>query len=229
MPIAALGTHVAIGGREVDLVAVLFGLIGLVWGLGADRIAARWPAHEDGSVRKVDWRTPVVALFAVVALAAVPVRFDDFGQRLLFGAFFAACVLLMATDLDQRLMPDVVTLPLVVLGAAALVWGGDSLVSRSPAWTAVLGAIAVPGLMYLASLPFGEGAFGAADVKFLLALGLLAGLIRIVIAAFVGAMVGGVVVFALLIARRLTLRSYVPFGPFLIIGAVWAVLLPASS
>jgi leader peptidase (prepilin peptidase)/N-methyltransferase len=229
VPVAAIGTYVAIGGHEVDLMVSLFGLAGLLWGLAADRIAARWPAHEDGSVRKVDWRTPVVVIFAGVALAAVPVRFDDLGQRLLFGAFFAACVLLMATDLDQKLLPDVVTLPLIVLGALALVSGGDSLVSRSSVWSTVIGAVAVPGLMFLASLPFGEGAFGAGDVKFLLAVGLLAGLVRIVIAVFAGAMLGGVVIFALLIARRVTLRSYVPFGPFLIMGAVWGLLLPASS
>lgn len=212
-----------------DPLVPLLGLAGLAWGVAADRIAARWPAHEAGTVRNVDWRTPVVAVFAAAVLAAVPVRFGDPGQRLLFGAFFAACVLLMATDLDQRLMPDVVTLPLIVLGALALAWGGDSLVSRSPAWWAVLGAIAVPGLMFAASLPFGEGAFGGGDVKFLVAVGLLTGLIRIVLAVFAGAMLGGVVIFALLIVRRITLRSFIPFGPFLIAGAVWAVLLPAAS
>jgi leader peptidase (prepilin peptidase)/N-methyltransferase len=83
--------------------------------------------------------------------------------------------------------------------------------------------------MLAASLPFGEGAFGGADVKFLVSVGLLAGLIRIAIAAFAGAMIAGVVVVALLLARRVTLKSYVPFGPFLILGALWAVLLPASS
>jgi len=213
----------------LDPLVPLLGLAGLVWGVAADRIAARWPAHEDGSVRSLYWRPPVVAVFAAVAIAAVPLRFGDPGQRLLFGVFFAACALAMATDLDQRLIPDVVTVPLIVLGAVALAWGGDSLVSRSPAWTAVLGAVAVPGLILAASLPFGEGAFGGADVKFLVAVGLLTGLIRIAIAAFAGAMIGGVVVVALLITRRVTLRSYVPFGPFLILGAVWAVLLPASS
>ncbi len=214
---------------EFDPLVPLLGLAGLVWGVAADRISARWPAHEDRAVRRLDWRTLLVALFAAVALAAVPVRFGDPAERLLFGVFFAACVLLMATDLDQRLMPDAVTLPLIVLGAAALAWGGDSLVSRSPAWTAVLGAIAVPGLMFLGSLPFGEGALGGADVKFLVAVGLLAGLIRIVLAVFAGAMIGGVVISGLLVARRVTLRSYIPFGPFLIAGAVWAVLLPAAS
>jgi prepilin signal peptidase PulO-like enzyme (type II secretory pathway) len=50
-----------------------------------------------------------------------------------------------------------------------------------------------------------------------------------VIAAFAGALISGLVIFVLLAARRITLRSYIPFGPFLIIGAVWAALLPAAS
>jgi leader peptidase (prepilin peptidase)/N-methyltransferase len=213
----------------MDPLLFVFGAAGLIWGVTSDRISARWPAHEDGSVRRVGWRSVVVAVFAVAALAAVPIRFGDPGQRLLFGVYFGVCVLLMATDLDQRLMPDVLTLPLIALGAVALVWGGDSLVSRSPAWMAVLGAIGVPALLFIASLPFGAGAFGGGDVKFLVAVGLLSGLVRIVLAVFAGAILSGVVIFALLLARRITLKSYVPFGPFLIAGAVWAATLAASS
>lgn len=213
----------------VEPLVLVFGVAGLIWGVASDRISARWPAHEDGSVRGVGWRSVVVVVFAALAIAAVPIRFGDPGQRLLFGVYFGVCVLLMATDLDQRLMPDVLTLPLIALGAVALAWGGDSLVSRSPAWTAVLGAIGVPALLFIASLPFGEGAFGGGDVKFLVAVGLLTGLVRVVMTVLVGAMLSGVVIFALLLARRVTLKSYVPFGPFLIAGAVWVAMLPASS
>ena len=213
----------------VDPLAFLFGAAGLIWGVASDRISARWPAHEDGSVRRVDWRSVVVVAFGAIALAVVPIRFGDPGQRLLFGVYFGVCVLLMATDLDQRLMPDVLTLPLIALGALALVWGGDSLVSRSPAWMAVAGAIGVPAVLFIASLPFGEGAFGGGDVKFLVAVGLLSGLVRIVVSVFAGAMLSGVVIFGLLLTRRITLKSYVPFGPFLIAGALWAAMLPASS
>jgi prepilin signal peptidase PulO-like enzyme (type II secretory pathway) len=42
-------------------------------------------------------------------------------------------------------------------------------------------------------------------------------------------MLGGVGVAVLLVTRRVTLKSHVPYGPFLIAGAVWAMLLPASS
>jgi len=213
----------------MEPLALVFGLCGAVWGVASDRISARWPAHEDGSVRRLDWRTPIVAIFGALALAAVPIRFGDAAERALFGAVFATLVLMMATDLDQKLLPDVLTLPIVVVGAAVLVWGGDSLVNRQPAWLAIAAAIGLPLLLYVASLPFGEGAFGGGDVKFLAGIGLLTGGLRLVLAVFVGALLSGVVIIALLAAKRVTLKSYIPFGPFLILGAVWAILLPAGS
>ena len=211
-----------------DPLVLVLAVAGAAWGFAADRIGARWPKHADGSVRHIDWRTPVVIVFGAVALAAVPNRFGDTAERVLFVGYFATLVLLMATDLDQKLLPDVITLPLIVLGAASLIWGGDSLVTRQPAILAVAGAIIVPGILFAASIPFGAGALGGGDVKFLVSVGLMVGLIRIVLALFCGALVAGVVIFGLLIMRRVTLKSYVPFGPFLIIGAVWAALIPSS-
>jgi leader peptidase (prepilin peptidase)/N-methyltransferase len=215
---------------DFNWLAIPFGAAGLIWGIVSDRISARWPVHEDGSVRKVDWRTPVIAILAMVVIAAIPIRFDDFGQRLLFTVLFAASVLLLATDLDQRLMPDLITLPLIAIGIVALVWGGDTLVTKaSSPWVAVAGAVVLPLAMLALSLPFGAGAFGGGDVKFLVGVGLMIGAIRLVLAVFVGALLGGVVIVALLITRRITLRSYIPFGPFLIAGAVWIVLLPSAT
>jgi leader peptidase (prepilin peptidase)/N-methyltransferase len=205
------------------------GLAGLIWGLVADRISARWPAHEDGSVRGVDWRTFVVAIFGAVALAAVPIRFGDAAEWLLFGAVFATFTLQMATDLDQRLLPAVLTLPVIAVAALAIVWGGNSLVNRQPALLALAVALALPAALYLLSKPFGEGAFGEGDVTFLVGAGLLLGGLRLLLAVFAGVMVSAVAIGALLLTRRISLRSYVPFGPFLIIGALWAALLPAGS
>jgi leader peptidase (prepilin peptidase)/N-methyltransferase len=214
---------------DITWLAIPFGIGGLVWGIASDRISARWPAHEDGSVRKIDWRTALVAILSTAFLAMVPVRFEDTGQRLLFTAFFAASALLLATDLDQRLMPDLITLPLMVIGLAALAWGGDTLVTKAAPWVAIAAAILLPlGLLAL-SLPFGEGAFGGGDVKFLMGVGLLVGAIRLFLTIFGAALLGGVVIVGLLVTRRITLKSYVPFGPFLIIAAACAALLPSAS
>jgi hypothetical protein len=44
-------------------------------------IAARWPAHDDGSIRPVDWRTPIVMVVGAVALWALPARFPQPAER----------------------------------------------------------------------------------------------------------------------------------------------------
>ena len=80
-------------------------------------------------------------------------------------------------------------------------------------------------MLYLPSIPFGAGAFGMGDVKFLAGMGLMVGGERALGAVLVGLLVAGAVLLVLLVTRRIGRRSYVPFGPFLIFGALWAVLI----
>jgi leader peptidase (prepilin peptidase) / N-methyltransferase len=63
------------------------------------------------------------------------------------------------------------------------------------------------------------------DVKLLFGVGLLAGLERTAFGVIVGVLISGVVIVALLATRRIGLKSFIPYGPFLILGAFWAVLL----
>ncbi len=209
---------------NLDLAAGAFGVGGLAWGLVSDRIAARWPEHEDGSVRRVDWRTVVVAAVGAIALGALPGRFGG-SDLWLFGVYFVVLVLLLATDLDQRLLPDVVTLPAIPLAFAAAATGIDPLV-RGDLVGAIAIAVALPAVLFVLSVPFGAGAIGIGDLKLLVSVGLLAGLMRTIIGVVSGAFLAGVVVLALLVTRRVGLRSYIPFGPFLIIGAMWGILGP---
>jgi leader peptidase (prepilin peptidase)/N-methyltransferase len=208
-----------------DALSVALAATGVAWGLVADRVAARWPAHEDGSVRAVDWRTAVVPAIGAGAMWGVAVRFGDSpGTLALFGAYFLALILLLATDLDQRLLPDLVTLPAIPIALGVGLLGLNPLVRD-----AMVGAIAIAAVMpaglYLLSIPFGSGAIGMGDLKLLVSVGLLSGLARTIVGVVAGALLAGLVVAALLVARRVTLRSYIPFGPFLIVGAMWGILV----
>ena len=219
-------TTFELGGLAVDdrSLAAVLGVAGAAWGFVADRIGARWPAHDDGSVRPIDWRTLVVVLLGGASLAALPVRVADLGQVLLFGGYFLVLTLLLATDLDQRLLPDLVTLPLIGVTLVVAVAGWSPLVAGQLG-LAVLAAVAIPGFLFAVSIPFGEGAIGIGDLKLLVSVGLLTGLARSIAGLVVGALAAGVVIGLLLVLRRVTLRTYIPFGPFLIIGAFWAVLV----
>ena len=205
-------------------IAILLGVLGAAWGFVADRIGARWPVHDDGSVRAIDWRTPVAVLTGALALGALTSRFTEPVPAVVFGAYLVALVFLLATDLDQRLLPDLVTLPAIPLALVFDLLGLNPLVPSGVLPIAIVVAIAVPGLMYLFSIPFGAGAFGLGDVKLLVSVGLLVGPLRMFSGVVYGALVAGVVIVALLVARRITLKSYIPFGPFLIFGAIWAIL-----
>ena len=207
-----------------DPVALLAGLAGAGWGFAADRIGARWPAHEDGSVRRIDWRTLVTVVAGAVAFALVPGRFTEPLELVVFGAYTVALILLLATDLDQRLLPDVVTLPAIPIALLFTLSGRNHFVPSNDLLIALGVAIGIPLILALLAIPFGEGAIGMGDLKLLVSAGLLAGGLRIFSGVVWGALLGGVVILALLLTRRVTLRSYVPFGPFLIAGTLWALL-----
>jgi leader peptidase (prepilin peptidase) / N-methyltransferase len=206
-------------------IAILLGILGAAWGFVADRIGARWPAHDDGNVRPIDWRTPVAVVTGALALGGLTARFAEPVPAVVFGAYLVALVLLLATDLDQRLLPDVITLPAIPLALAFDLLGVNPLVPPGILPIAIVVAVAVPGLMYLLSIPFGAGAFGQGDVKLLVSVGLLAGPFRMFSGVVYGALLAGLVIVVLLVLRRITLKSYIPFGPFLIFGAIWAILV----
>jgi len=208
--------------------SAVFAVIGAVAGVLADRLSTRWPEHEPPEFpagRAVGWRTVVCALFGAFALAVLPAQFGDNAlAQVLFGAWFVTLIVGLATDLDQRLLPDVLTLPVIPVAAIYAVSGQNPLVGAD-LLPAVLVATIIPGLIYVASIPFGAGAFGIGDVKLLVGVGLMAGGIRAITGLVSGLFLAGLVLVVLVLTRRITLRSYVPYGPFLIFGAVWGIVV----
>jgi leader peptidase (prepilin peptidase)/N-methyltransferase len=89
---------------------------------------------------------------------------------------------------------------------------------------AAAAAVGLPLFLYLLSIPFGAGAIGLGDLKLLVSVGLLSGPLRLLVGLIGGALIGALAIVVLIVLRRITLRSYVPYGPFLIVGAIWALL-----
>jgi leader peptidase (prepilin peptidase)/N-methyltransferase len=211
----------------MEPLSALLGAAGFGLGLAADRLAIRWPEHDDEHPpgRAVDWRTGLTALVGAVALGLLPVRFGgDPVAFVVFGAWFVTLVVGLATDLDQRLLPDLLTLPVIPVAVVYALSGANPLVG-SEVLLAALAALAIPAALYVPSIPFGAGAFGIGDVKLLVGIGLLAGGSRALGGVVIALLLSGVVLLVLLAARRIGRRTYVPFGPFFILGALWAVLV----
>jgi len=211
----------------LDPQAIGLGVAGGILGFAADRFATRWPEHDEEHPpgRVIDWRTLLTVAVGAVAFGLLPARFGGQGLALLlFGAWFMTLVVGLATDLDQRILSDWLTLPVIPLAFVYAASGQNPLVGDQLG-PAVLAAVLIPAVLYLPSIPFGAGAFGMGDVKLLAGVGLMVGGERALAGVLVGLVVAGVSLFALLLTRRIGRRSYVPFGPFLIFGALWAVLI----
>jgi leader peptidase (prepilin peptidase)/N-methyltransferase len=207
------------------LIAIAFAL-GIAFGYGSDRLAARWPEHEDGSVRKRDWRTPIVTVAGGLAFAATVARFGANPVHLgVVFAYVAVLVVLFAIDLDQRLLPNLLTYPLIVFAIAVYAAGASPFIPKVEdlAWAAAA-AVVVPVALFLLAIPFGQGAIGEGDLKLLVSVGLFAGASKLFTGLVVGALAAGVVVAILVFIRRLSMKSFVPYGPFLIAGTLWAIL-----
>lgn len=141
-----------------------------------------------------------------------------------FGAWIVSLVVGLATDLDQRVLPDELTLPVIPLGLVYAISGLNPLVGGGLV-LAVAAAVLIPAVLYLPSIPFGAGAFGLGDVKFLAGMGLMVGGERALGGTLTGLILAGVVLLVLLATRRIGRKSFVPFGPFLILGALWVALI----
>ena len=126
-------------------------------------------------------------------------------------------VALTAIDVATRRLPNVITLP---TAAAALVL--RALFERSElAQVAIAGAAAFAVFYVLAVVL--RGGIGMGDVKLAAMLGCLLGA-KVVPALAAGILFGGVWAFALIAARRVTLRSSIAYGPFLALGGALAIL-----
>jgi leader peptidase (prepilin peptidase) / N-methyltransferase len=209
--------------------AILLAVVGGAWGLVADRIAVRWPEHDEAEHpggRAIGWRTAVTVLIGAGGLAAVPVRFGDPLPIVIFGTYVVALTLLLATDLDQRLLPNEITLPAIPIALVLVLAGLNPMVPPGAVLVTAGIALAVPLVLAVIAIPFGAGAIGQGDLKLLVSVGLMAGGWRLIVGVIDGCLLAGVVIAVLLVARRITLRSFIPYGPFLIIGAFWGLLGP---
>ncbi|MDP9468872.1 MAG: A24 family peptidase [Chloroflexota bacterium] len=198
--------------------ALAVGLGFAALGAGAERLASVWPADE-ASHRPPGLRTGLLAAAAAIAGGAMALRSTlpawALGVQLVI---LAILVLLTATDLEQRRLPHLLLDPLIVV-AVLFVPFNPTVDWRS----ALLGAgagVAFMGLLGL--LVRGGVAFG--DLLLVAPLGLILGWPAVFVAMFVAGILSAVVSLGLLLSRRAGLKSYIPFAPFLVAGAVITLL-----
>jgi leader peptidase (prepilin peptidase) / N-methyltransferase len=205
---------------------------GRVLGTGEYRIES----DEAGALPRTRW-WPALALAVLWGFLAW--RIGDLAgwaalpAYLLFG-WLAVC--LMWIDLDVHRLPDGLVLPaypalLALVGAATLGIG-----AWRPLVTALIGMAAL-FVLYFVMAFISPASLGFGDVKLSGLIGLVLGWLGLDVAllgVLAGFVAGGVIAVVLLVAQRAGLKSYIAFGPAMLVGALLALafefqFVPASA
>jgi leader peptidase (prepilin peptidase)/N-methyltransferase len=212
------------------------------------RESLNWPAsHCTACARPLAWyeNVPVVAWLAlrgrcrtcgeaisvmypiveVVTGAAFVAGYLIYGPTPLLAArllFACAMIVLFAIDLRHQILPNVITLPGIVVGFVLSF-------ALEPGWLAsLIGLLAGGGILFAIGESYyrlrGVEGLGMGDVKMLAMIGAFLGwqlmLVTLVLASFAGSLVG----VALIASGRGGMKLALPFGTFLAVGALVAAV-----
>lgn len=152
----------------------------------------------------VTWLTPVGPLLAA---------------RLLF---VCALVVLFGIDLEHQLLPNVITLPGVVVGVIF------SLVNPPGLRDSLIGVLLGGGVLYAIAAGYyfwrREEGLGMGDVKMLAMIGAFLGWQAVLLTLVLSSISGAVIGVAMMALQRGDMKYALPFGTFLAIGALVAML-----
>lgn len=171
---------------------------------------------------------PLITVLACLALAAATGARPELAAWL----FLAPPAVLLAT-VDRRVhrLPDPLTLPLAA--AAVLLLGGAALLpGHAGSWTSGLLGGLVLGGFYLLLFLINPNGMGFGDVKLALTLGVALGWYGwevLFLGGFAGFLFGAAYGLGLVLLRRAGRKTGIPFGPFMIAGALVGVLLGALA
>ncbi|CAM5269953.1 prepilin peptidase [Streptomyces griseomycini] len=140
-------------------------------------------------------------------------------------------VLLAVVDFRVQRLPDPLTLPFA--GAALVLLGPIALVpEHAGEWTtALLGALAL-GAGYFVLFLINPNGMGFGDVKLALGAGAVLGWYgwpAVMLGTFAGFLFGALYGGVLVVARKAGRKTAIPFGPFLISGALAGLLIGAYA
>ncbi len=163
-------------------------------------------------------RRPLLELGTMLAFAFLWQRYGPTPLLLLFTFYICILFLVLVIDLEHRLILNVVILPAILMAGI-----GSSLSPDPGPLRALAGGLIGFASFYLIALAR-KGGMGAGDVKLAAFIGLATGFPSVFVALLIAILAGGATALVLVLTRVKGLKSYIPYGPFLVIGGLVALI-----
>jgi leader peptidase (prepilin peptidase)/N-methyltransferase len=169
---------------------------------------------------RISLQYPIVEALTALAFAGA---YWLYGPSLLLASrliFVCALIVLFAIDLEHQLLPNAITLPGIVVGFIFSLF-------TEPGWLgSVIGILLGGGILYATAEAYyrirDEEGLGMGDVKMLAMVGAFLGwqltFMTLMLASIAGSIIGG----GLILLQRGGMKTALPFGTFLAVGAALA-------
>jgi len=172
---------------------------------------------------KISIQYPIVELLTGLIYLIIYLTYGLSIQSLIYIILSSALIIITFIDLKEQIIPDVISLPGVVAGLVI-----SFFVPYISSLSSLLGIIAGGGTILIIALIgtiiFKKEAMGGGDVKLAAMVGAFLGWKYVILALFLGFFIGALAGIFLILAKIRSREDMIPFGPFIVVGSIAAIL-----
>ncbi len=199
--------------------AGLYGLLGVGVGVvlslaGRRLVHTHITPHDRRATLDFRRTTMWLACASGAGFAGLWLRYGPSLPTLIVSAYFSVFLLILVLDLAYRWVPNMLLIPTTVFVLIV-----STLTGQPSLLNSLAGGMTGFAWFYLIATAY-RGALGAGDVKLAGVIGLITGFPGVLTALTIGILTGGIVAAVLLLSGRVTRKSYIPYAPFLVAGAL---------
>ncbi|MBM4340295.1 MAG: prepilin peptidase [Deltaproteobacteria bacterium] len=173
-------------------------------------------------------KTPISIQYPIVEVITALSSFflfTTYGVSLSFIYYFlfvAALIVITVIDLYHQIIPDVISLPGIIIGPL-----GSLVITQITFSDSLIGVISGGGSLFLVATVyqwlFKREGMGGGDVKLLAMIGGFLGWKAVILTIILSSFIGSIVGIAIILIKGKDFKYAIPFGPFLAVGAVIAL------
>ena len=172
---------------------------------------------------KISIQYPIVELLTGLIYLIIYLIYGLSIQTLVYIILSSALIIIAFIDLNQQIIPDVISLPGIVIGFIV-----SFFVPYISFVDSILGIVVGGGIILIiglgGSVIYKKEAMGGGDVKLSAMIGAFLGWRYIIISLFLGFFLGALIGIILIIMKIKKREDVIPFGPFIILGSFITLL-----
>ncbi len=165
----------------------------------------------------ISWRYPIVELITGLIFLSLYLNFRISPLFFIYALLCTSLIIIAFIDLEYKIIPDVITLPGIIIGLTLSLTMPHITVINS-----IKGLLIGGGLFYAIAI-ISRGGMGGGDIKLIAMVGSFLGWKNVLLTIFLGSLFGSIVGIVLIILKKKNRKDMVPFGPFLSLGAIISI------